>query len=72
MSGEQVRIVLYLDPAADPIGGSLGGDGSPARPFSGWLALGRALEQELALARQAPGPAPVAASTTVSDPTTKG
>jgi hypothetical protein len=40
MSGEQVRIVLYLDPAADPIGGSLGGDGSPARPFSGTPSAG--------------------------------
>jgi hypothetical protein len=46
-----VRIVLELDPAADPIGGRLSAGGAPAQAFSGWLALGRALEQELAHAR---------------------
>jgi hypothetical protein len=59
MSAETIRIVLHLDPSADPIGGSLGGDDAPARPFSGWLALGRALEHELALARREPRDAPV-------------
>jgi hypothetical protein len=59
MSAEPVHIVLVLDPEADPIGGSVRGDRSPARQFSGWLALGRALEQELAVARRGSATAPV-------------
>jgi hypothetical protein len=51
VSAEHLRILLDIDPAAEPIGGSLTPDGAAARPFSGWLALGRALEEELVLAR---------------------
>jgi hypothetical protein len=55
MTAERVRIVLELDPAADPIAGSLTGPRAPARSFSGWIALGRALEQEIAQAREVAG-----------------
>jgi hypothetical protein len=53
MTAERMRIVLELDVAEGPIAGSLTGEQTPARPFSGWIALGRALEQEVARARTA-------------------
>jgi hypothetical protein len=52
----RIRIILDLDPAADPIGGRLRSERAPATAFSGWLALGRAIDQELAWARQTPPP----------------
>jgi hypothetical protein len=55
-----IRVLLELDPSAEPIGGLLSVDGEPARRFSGWLALARELEAALAAARAAepPGTAP--------------
>jgi hypothetical protein len=52
MTAERIRVLLELDRDADPIAGSLTGDRTPARPFSGWLALGRAIEQEITRARE--------------------
>jgi hypothetical protein len=52
MGSEHLRIVLDLDPAADPISGSLSVGRCAVHPFSGWLALTHAIKQELALARR--------------------
>jgi hypothetical protein len=49
----RIRVLLELDPSAEPIGGLLSVDGGPARRFSGWLALARELETALASARAA-------------------
>jgi hypothetical protein len=43
------RLVLDVDSTAEPIRGSLSGETSIARPFSGWLELAHAIKQELAL-----------------------
>ncbi|HEU5391089.1 MAG TPA: hypothetical protein VFV73_34825 [Streptosporangiaceae bacterium] len=51
MCGIRVRVLLELDPSAEPIGGLLSLEGGPTRPFSGWLALGRELDAALASAR---------------------
>jgi hypothetical protein len=51
MCGIRVRVVLELDVSLEPIGGVLSVEGGPARPFSGWLALGRELDAALAAAR---------------------
>jgi hypothetical protein len=53
MNRTWVRVLLKLDPALDSIGGTLSVDGGRARPFSGWLALGRELDAALAAARPA-------------------
>jgi hypothetical protein len=52
----RIRVLLELDPSAEPIGGLLSVDGEPARWFSGWLALARELETALAGARAAQPP----------------
>jgi hypothetical protein len=75
MTAERIRVVLDLDRDAEPIAGSMTGDRTPARAFSGWLALGRALEQEIAHAREvarAMTPAESASSPDLAglDPTT--
>jgi hypothetical protein len=57
MSGIRVRVLLELDPSVEPIGGVLSVDGGPARPFSGWMALGRELDAALASARPPHPPA---------------
>jgi hypothetical protein len=43
VSGARIRIVLDLDPAADPIAGSIAVGDRPAAPFSGWLQLAEVL-----------------------------
>jgi hypothetical protein len=48
------RIVLDLDPAGEPVAGTIAIDDGPARPFSGWLALGHAVDQALDAARAGP------------------
>lgn len=53
MNDARVRVLLELDPALVPIGGTLSVDGRGAQPFSGWLALGRELDAALAAARPA-------------------
>ena len=53
MNGARVRVLLELDPALEPIGGTLSVNGGRAQPFSGWLALGRELDAALAAARPA-------------------
>lgn len=47
----RTRIVLDLDPAADPFAGTVAIDDDPARPLAGWLALGQAINQALDAAR---------------------
>jgi hypothetical protein len=49
MAPEPTRLVLDVDSTAEPIRGSLSGEMSIARPFSGWLELAHAIKQELAL-----------------------
>ena len=53
MNDARVRVLLELDPALEPIGGTLSVNGGRAQPFSGWLALGRELDAALAAARPA-------------------
>src|SRR3954468_11974090 len=43
MTGPRIRVVLDLDPVADPIGGLISVGDGPATPFSGWLQLAEAL-----------------------------
>jgi hypothetical protein len=52
VASDRVRIVLDLDPTADPVGGWIVGARGDVAPFSGWLALGRAIELKLAVARE--------------------
>ena len=56
MSDIRIRVLLELDPLAEPISGLLGVDGGRRRPFSGWLALARELDAALAAARPQPHP----------------
>jgi hypothetical protein len=49
MAPEPKRLVLDVDSTAEPIRGSLSGETSIARPFSGWLELAHAIKQELGL-----------------------
>jgi hypothetical protein len=49
MAPEPRRLVLDVDSTAEPIRGSLCGETSRVRPFSGWLELAHAIKQELAL-----------------------
>ena len=55
MSDIRIRVLLELDPLAEPISGLLCVDGE-RRPFSGWLALARELDAALAAARPQPRP----------------
>lgn len=56
MSDIRIRVLLELDPLAEPISGLLCVDGERRRPFSGWLALARELDAALAAARPQPRP----------------
>jgi hypothetical protein len=51
MRAVRTRIVLDLDPAADPVAGTVAIDGGPAHPLAGWVALGQAIDQALNAAR---------------------
>jgi hypothetical protein len=51
MRAVRTRIVLDLDPAADPVAGTVAIDGGPAHPLTGWVALGQAIDQALDAAR---------------------
>jgi len=47
VSAERLRIILDIDPTIEPIEGSMSVTGLPARDFSGWMGLTRALERAL-------------------------
>ncbi|MGH9104138.1 MAG: hypothetical protein ACRDYD_14325 [Acidimicrobiales bacterium] len=53
MSAPPLRIVLELSSTGEPIEGSMVVEGLPAREFSGWMGLTRALELTLTDARRA-------------------
>lgn len=53
MSAERLRIILDIDPTIEPIEGSMSVTGLPARDFSGWMGLTRALERALTTATEA-------------------
>lgn len=57
MNDIRVRVLLELDPTANPIGGVMSVEGGPARSFAGWMALARELGAALASARP-PAPEP--------------
>jgi hypothetical protein len=46
------RLILDLDLAADPIGGTVRDAHGDAEPFAGWIALTRTIELSLDAARQ--------------------
>jgi hypothetical protein len=49
----QIRLILDIDLAADPIGGVVRDvDGGTAEPFAGWIALTRTIELSLDGARR--------------------
>jgi hypothetical protein len=48
----QIRLILDLDLAADPIGGVVHGADGDAEPFAGWIALTRTIELSLDRARR--------------------
>ena len=49
----QIRLILDIDLAADPIGGLVRDvDGGTAEPFAGWIALTRTIELSLDGARR--------------------
>lgn len=58
MTGTHPQIVLDIDPTIDPIGGRLSTNGSTQRPFSGWIALAREIEDALIAARRPSSDAP--------------
>ena len=43
-----LRLALHIDPTADPIAGTIGERGAPARAFSGWTQFGHVLSQVIA------------------------
>lgn len=47
-----IRLILDLDPAADPIGGVVRAGEGDAKPFAGWIALTRTIELSLDGARR--------------------
>jgi hypothetical protein len=49
------RVLIEIDPAAEPISGVIRHGASPARAFSGWLELVALLDSER---RPAAGPSP--------------
>jgi hypothetical protein len=54
MESMRARVVLELDPAADPPAGSFLGPGGREREFSGWLELAALLENcRVELSREA-------------------
>ena len=49
-----LRLALHIDPTADPIAGTIGERGAPARAFSGWTQFGHVLGDVIAACAKDP------------------
>jgi hypothetical protein len=52
-----VCLTLRIDPAADPLTGTVGEPSGPERTFTGWTELGHAIDTAIQAARQHVGSA---------------
>ncbi len=56
MGRPRLRLVLEIDPTADPVAGTLREDSGPVQRFTGWTQLGHALAVVIAIGARAEAP----------------